>query len=250
MSELQNRLAVVTGAANGIGLACARQLAAAGAHVCLVDIDAAALDAACGEIRAAGGTAHPFRADLLQRDAIEAVFAAIAREAGPVDILVNNVGGSARKRSSEYWCADPDVIEYVITLNLLTTMRCTRQVVAGMRERRRGKIVNISSDAAFNGDPNIADYAAAKAGILGFTRSLASEMAKHRVNVNAVCPGATETKAAEEWTPEVRAFAASAPLGAMCQPDDIANAVSYLVSDKARYMTGHVMVVNGGRAYR
>ncbi len=250
MSELKGRIAAVTGAANGIGRAVARQLAANGATVALLDIDATALVAACGEIRQASGQAMPFPVDLLKLDAIEAVFAKVAADLGPVDILVNNVGGSARKKSSEFWCAAPETIEFIVTLNLFATLRCTRQVVAGMRERKWGKIVNISSDAAFHGDPNIVDYATAKAGILGFTRSLASEMAKHKVNVNAVCPGSTNTKAAEEWTPEVRAFAASAPLGAMCEPDDIANAVSHLVSEKARFVTGDVMVVNGGRAYR
>ncbi len=250
MPELEGKNAVVTGAAHGIGRAAARQIAQLGASVALLDIDAEGLKAACTEIREAGGQAAPFAVDLLHRGAIETVFREVAEKLGPVDILVNNVGQSARKRSSEFWCADLDMVEFVVELNLLATIRCSRQVVPSMRSRKWGKIVNVSSDAAFNGDANVADYAAAKAGVLGFTRSLARELAPHKVNVNAVCPGATNTRAVADWSPEIRASASTAPLGALCEPDDIADAISFLVSTKASFVTGHTMVVNGGRAFR
>lgn len=195
--DLGGALAVVTGGANGIGQACALQFARCGAELVVIDRDAAGLAVTAEQIRALGGTAHGIAGDCTDRDFLRESFSRIERDLGPVEILLNNVGQSARERASEFWCSEPEVWDDMIDLNLKSMMMCTRLVVPGMRDRKRGKIVSIASEAAYMGSEGVAEYAAAKAGVIGLTRSVARELAPFHVNVNAVCPGPIRTAAAD-----------------------------------------------------
>lgn len=249
MGLFDDRIAVVTGAANGLGEATALRLAAEGATLALLDREGPALAAVCDRIAAEGGRARGVVVDVLDRAAVADAFAEIAGHLGPVDVLVNNAGGSARERNREFWCSDPEVWDYVIDLNLKSAMFCARQVVPGMRDRGRGKIVNLGSGSYNAGDADIADYVAAKGGVVGFTRSLARELAPFGVNVNAVSPSTIMTRAAER-APEVMARAlANVPMRRAGRPEDIANAIAFLASAQADYITGQVLVVDGGRTF-
>lgn len=247
MTGERRRLALITGAANGIGRAIAQELASQGSDLCLMDIDEAGLDAAVRGIGAAGGRARGIALDLRDRQALEA---AIAGLEVPVEILVNNVGQTARENASAFHLARPETLDFVIDISLRVAVQCTRCVAGGMRLGNWGRIVNIASDAAFAGDPGASDYAAAKAGLIGFTRSLARELGPSGITVNAVCPGPTNTRALERIPAEMLERARQAiPMGALCEPQDIAHAVAFLVSDKARLITGQALLVNGGRVF-
>lgn len=246
----EGRTAVVTGGANGIGRASVLRFAEGGAAVAVLDIEDEPLAAVAEEIRAFGVKALPIKLNLTDREQIQDAFETIGREFGPVDILLNNVGQTARERATEFWCSEPEVWDFVIGISLMTTITCSRQVVPGMRERNYGKIVNIASDSAIIGDRSMADYCAAKAGVMGFTRSLARELAPYKVNVNAVCPGATKTRGPMRLPKETLERAlAGIPMGEMCEPEDIANGVAFLASDASRFVTGQALVINGGRVF-
>lgn len=244
--DLTGRLAVVTGAATGIGRACAVHLARNGADLVLIDINEPELQAGAEEIRALGRSAHSFNVDCTDRAAVVETFRRIEQDIRPVEILLNNVGQSARERASEFWCSEPEVWDFILELNLKTMMTCCRQVVPGMRERGRGKIVSIASEAAYMGSQGVADYAAAKAGVIGLTRSLARELAPFHVNVNAICPGPIRTAAADRL-PVWEQYLKETPMGFAGEPQDIANVVAFFASDQSRYITGQSLIVNGGR---
>lgn len=245
-TDLGGRLAVVTGAANGIGRASAIHLARNGADVVLIDIQKEALDAAAEEISALGRKATPMVVDCMDHHQIVDAFARIERDNGAVDILLNNVGQSARERASEFWCSEFETWDFILKLNLYSAMTCSRQVVPGMRERGRGKIVSIASEAAYMGSLGVADYAAAKAGVIGLTRALARELAPFHVNVNAVCPGPIRTAAADRL-PIWEQYLKETPMAFAGEPQDIANVVVFFASDQSRYITGQSLIVNGGR---
>ena len=246
---LKHKIAVVTGAANGLGLATARRFAKEGATLALLDLEKQALQEAHETLASEGTRVFSRVIDLLDRDAIVDSFREIANALGDVDILVNNAGGSARERNSEFWCSDPDVLEYVIDLNLITTMMCSRQVVPKMRERRGGKIVNFGSGSFDSGDALVADYVAAKGGVVGFARSLARELAPFGVNVNAVSPSTIMTRAAERSKAVMDRAMSAVPMERAGKPEDIANVVTFLASNQSDYITGQVILVNGGRTF-
>lgn len=239
----EGRVAVVTGAGHGIGRAIAMRFAELGYRLALTDLDEAALQATAA---ACGAIAMPL--DSTDRRAVENTFAAIEREAGSVDVLVNNVGQSARQRSAEFFESDPEVWRFVIDVNLRSAMAASRQVVPGMRARGFGRIINLSSNSALAGDMQVADYAAAKMAIVGFTRSLARELAPHGVTVNALCPGVIKTRAFENMPQSFfDAVIDRIPMKTLGEPEDIAKAAAFLASDDARYMTGQSLVIDGGR---
>lgn len=248
-ARFAGRRAAITGAANGIGRATALRLAKEGASLALLDIEAAPLAATAEACRAAGAPAVlPLTADLTQEAAVADAFARIGRELGPLDILFNNVGQSARERSRQFHESEPETWRFVLNVSLMTTMLVSRQVVPGMRERRAGRIVNMSTESAFYGDVGMVDYAAAKMGVIGFTRSLARELAPFRVNVNAVAPGAIRTRAHDRLPPEViDKVRNSVPMGFVAEPEDVAGVVAFLASDDARYITGQTLLIDGGR---
>jgi NAD(P)-dependent dehydrogenase (short-subunit alcohol dehydrogenase family) len=169
-------------------------------------------------------------------------------QAGAVDILFNNVGQSGRERASEFWNSDPEVWRFVIEISLMTTLRWSRRIVPGMRARRSGRIINMSTESAFYGDTGLADYAAAKMGVVGFTRSLARELAPFHVTVNVVAPGAIRTRAHDRLPKEtIDRIRGSVPMGFVGEPQDVAHVVSFLASEGARYVTGQTILIDGGR---
>ena len=244
-ARFTGKTVAITGAAHGIGAATARRFLAEGAKVAVID-------------READGFAESFAgqpADRLLTMAGDCTDAAVLADFhartvaafGPVDILFNNVGQSGRERAAQFHESQEEVWRFVLEVSLFTAMRMSRLVVPAMRERG-GRIVNMSSDAALVGDAGLTDYAAAKMGIIGFTRSLARELAPHRVTVNAVAPGAIRTRAHDRLTPAViEKIKATTPAGFIAEPEDVAGCVAFLASEDARYVTGQTLLIDGGR---
>lgn len=248
--EFSGRVAVVTGAANGIGRGVAIAFAKEGANIVALDREADTLAETTEVLRAEGVKVLPLIGDMTKSEVVEETFAKARRDMGLADILVNNIGQTARENYSEFWEAKPETLQFVVNVSLMATLLCSKQVVPGMRERGSGKIVSISSDSAMNGDIGTVDYASAKAGVLGFTRALARELGPFKINVNAVCPGPTNTRAMQRIPKDAYERAKNAiPLGALCEPEDIANAVTFLSSEKSRFITGQTLMVNGGRVF-
>jgi NAD(P)-dependent dehydrogenase (short-subunit alcohol dehydrogenase family) len=248
LGRYQGKIAVVTAAAKGIGKATAVRLAQEGAYVVALDIDPQVADTAA-ELKREGARAESGVIDCASRSSVEEVFAALLKKHGHVDVLVNVVGRTAGDKRSEFYVSEPETWDFVIDLSLKSTMLCSRQVVPGMRERRSGRIVNIASAAFLAPTPTFADYAAAKAGVIGFTRVLAIEVAPFGVTVNAISPGPIATPATAQHSPELRKkLIATIPLGDYGKPEDIAAGVAYLASDDAKFVTGHNLVISGGRA--
>ena len=246
--RLSGRIAVVTGAANGIGRASALRLAREGADLAVVDREGEALHAVGRAIEELGRPALAITADWTDAVAVGEAFAAIRRRFGRIDILFNNVGQSARERASEFHMSEEATWRFVIEVSLLTTMRASRLAVEEMRARKSGRIVNMSTESAFYGDVGFVDYAAAKMGVVGFTRSLARELAPYQINVNAVCPGAIRTRAHDRLPVEViDRVRTSVPMGYVAEPEDVAGVVAFLASDDARYITGQSILIDGGR---
>jgi short-subunit dehydrogenase len=238
--KLDGRIAVVTGAANGIGRATALALARQGASLAVMDLEPDRLASLATEL----GNARAYVLDCTDQAAVEAAFADIGR----VDILFNNVGQSAREKAGPFHESRPETWDFVHRVSLRSAMLATRQVVGQMRDRQHGKIVNMSSESAFYGDTGLVDYAAAKMGVIGFTRALARELAPFRVNVNAVAPGAIGTRAHDRLPPEViDRIKQSTPMGYIATPEDVASAVVFLSTDDSRFITGQSLLIDGGR---
>lgn len=235
----------ITGAAHGIGAATANRFLAEGARVAVIDRGAEGFAENLHE-------APPDRLLTMAGDCTDAAVLADFHERtlaalGPIDVLFNNVGQSGRERAAQFHDSQEEVWRFVIEVSLFTAMRMSRLVVPAMRERG-GRIVNMSSDAALVGDAGLTDYAAAKMGIVGFTRSLARELAPHRVTVNAVAPGAIRTRAHDRLTPAViERIKATTPAGFIAEPEDVAGVVAFLASEDARYITGQTLLIDGGR---
>jgi 3-oxoacyl-[acyl-carrier protein] reductase len=243
MFRLDGKTALVTGASGGIGAAIARALHAQGAAVALSGTRVAALEALAAEL---GERAHVCPADLKDPAAADALLAAAEAAAGPLHILVNNAGFTrdmlALRMKDEDWQA-------VLDVDLTAPFRLARAALRGMVRRRAGRIVSISSIVGATGNPGQANYAAAKAGLVGMTKALAQEVASRGVTVNIVAPGFIETPMTNALSESQRARLGEAiPLGRLGQPADIASAVVYLASDEAGWITGATLHVNGGMA--
>lgn len=240
-----NRLAVVTGGARGIGRAICLALARDGADVAVVDKDLAGARETGNEVSRRGTVAEAFEVDVSDEAAVLRLFTMIADRHGGLDVLVNNAGICQTRSILELGASDWDRI---MAVNLRGCFLMSREAFRLMRERRRGKIISIASAAAKMGGITAgAHYAASKAGVIAFAKSLALEAAPYRINVNVVCPGPTETDMTEAWGPETnRTFAARIPWKEYGKPEDVAEAVSFLASDRAAYITGEVLDVNGG----
>jgi NAD(P)-dependent dehydrogenase (short-subunit alcohol dehydrogenase family) len=247
---MTGQIAVVTGGANGIGRATVKRLAEEGAQVAVLDHEQATLQELVAELSAPGIRILPVFVNILDRPAVVAAFETVRTQLGPVDILVNNVGQSARQRACEFYESSDELWDFIIDLNLKSTLLCSRQVVPEMRARKRGKIVCVSSDAAYNGTGKIAEYAASKAGIIGFVRSLATELAPFQVNVNAVYAGTTRTRAFHQQRSDLRdEVMSNLPWGRPAEPEEIANVIHFLASDQASYVSGAGIVVTGARSF-
>lgn len=246
--RFSDQTAIVTAAASGICRAAALRLGAEGATVACVDVSPAVQETV-DAINAAGGKATGWVLDVTDRDAVVSIMAKIETAQGPTDILVNGVGrSSAVKGGGEFCESDPDNWAEVIDISLFSAMMICRQIVPGMKSRGKGKVVNISSVAFLMPTPSFADYAAAKAGVVGFTRVLAIEVAKHGVTVNAVSPGPISTPATAKHPPETTARVLSTiPMGRYGEPEDVAAAILFLASQDANFITAQNIVVGGGR---
>jgi len=243
-TDLAGQVAIVTGAARGLGRAIAETLAQSGAKVACVDVKAELLAETVSAIQAAGGTAMAWTCDVTDSERVSAVVEEVATTWGGLHILVNNAGITKdtliMRMKDEQWDA-------VIGINLRGTFLFTRTASRYLMKAQRGRIINIASVSGITGNPGQANYSASKAGIIGLTRTVAKELAGRNITVNAVAPGfiATEMTAAlsEEIVAEVKK---RIPLGRMGQPQDVADAVLFLASPAADFITGHVLTVDGG----
>lgn len=242
------RVVMVTGAARGIGAAVARAFAAEGARIVALDIDAAGLDALAGEVKAAGAEVLGLHADVTRPADVRSAVDAVAGRWGPVEVLVNNAGGFGKVRSATEEIPDEEW-DAILRFNLTSAFLCAKAVLPGMKQRRWGRIVNLSSIGGRGAAVVLSSpYAAGKAGILGFTRHLALEVARFGITVNAVAPGTTATERfrALRTPAETEALIQRVPLGRAAEPQEIARCVLFLASDDAAYMTGACLDVNGG----
>jgi 2-hydroxycyclohexanecarboxyl-CoA dehydrogenase len=241
---MKDRIAVVTGAASGIGRATAQLLAEAGARVVVADIDPLKGEAAAAELRQAGWSAVFLPVDMTKAASIAGFAQAVAEQLGAVDILVNGAGWGHTK---PFWEGTPELWDKLIALNFVGPMRLTKALLPAMMERGSGSIVNIASDAGRVGSLGETVYSAAKGGLIAFTKSLARETARHGINVNCVCPGPTDTPLLAA-VPEkhLDAFKKAIPMRRFARPSEIADAVVFFASDRASYITGQVLSVSGG----
>jgi len=244
MARLQGRVALITGASQGIGRACALALAAEGAKVAAAARNEEKLAAVVQEISRAGGEAAAFKMDVADEDQIKAATKAAIEKFGKVDILVNNAGITRDTLVLRMKRADWDA---VMATNLTGAHLTIQAVLSSMLKQRWGRIINITSIFGQIGQTGQANYAAAKAGLIGLTMAVAREVASRNITVNAVAPGYIETAMTEGLAPELKeAVTKMIPLGRAGSDADVAHAVRFLASDEAAYITGHVLNVNGG----
>jgi len=239
---------MVTGGANGIGRGCALRLAQEGAVLAVIDLEPGPLAELEAEVTALGGAIMTQAGDCTDQAEVAGFVEAAEQRFGRIDVLLNNVGQGARERKATFLESKEEVWRFVVEINLFTTMRFSRLVAPGMVERGWGRIVNMASESAVIGPVGSHDYGAAKAGILGFTRAVARELAPHGVTVNAICPGPVMTRALERSAgDEAKKAMASIPVGFVGEPEDIAGMTTLLASDEGRFITGQSIIVNGGR---
>jgi 3-oxoacyl-[acyl-carrier protein] reductase len=244
MSTLEGRIALVTGASQGIGRAVALELAHRGAHVALAARNVEKLAAVETEISSAGGTAKAFALDVASEESIKAGTKAVVAHFGKVEILVNNAGITRDILAMRMKRADWDD---VLNTNLTGAFLLTQALMMQMVKNRWGRIINITSVVGEAGQAGQANYAASKAGLIGLTKSLARELASRTITVNAVAPGYIETAMTAVLTDEQKnAMTQHIPLGRAGTDMDIAHAVAFLASEEASYITGHTLDVNGG----
>ncbi len=244
MGDLQGRIALVTGGAQGIGRAIAEELAAAGAVLALADVNEAKLAETVAELKAQGIDATAFTMNVSSEESIQAGAKAILEKFGKVEILVNNAGITRDNLMLRMKRADWDL---VLSINLTGAFLLTQALLSPMLKNRWGRIVSIASVVGRAGQAGQVNYAASKAGLIGFTRSLAREVASRGITVNAVAPGYIETPMTAVLSEQQNAaMMATIPLGRRGTPKDVAQAVKFLASDAASYITGHVLDVNGG----
>ncbi|WP_028457683.1 3-oxoacyl-ACP reductase FabG [Chloroflexus sp. Y-396-1] len=243
--ELRGQVAIITGGARGIGRATTIELANAGARVLInYQRSAGAAEALAAEIVAAGGDAFAYQADVADEQAVTGMVQAVLDHWGKIDILVNNAGITADAPLARL---RPEQWQHVIETDLTSVFLCCRSVIPAMQRAGYGRIVSVSSLAALAGNVGQTNYAAAKAGIIGLSRSLAREVARDGITVNVVAPGYIETDMVETVPETLRAWALQAiAIGRFGRPEEVSAAIRFLVSPRASYITGHVLTIDGG----
>jgi 3-oxoacyl-[acyl-carrier protein] reductase len=246
VSQLANQVAVVTGAGRGIGRAIALRFAAEGADVACVSRTMENSEKTAADVRALGRKAWAFAVDVADAQAVESAAEKILAEAGKVDILVNNAGvtrdGLLMRMSTDDW-------DTVLDTNLKGAFLFTKALTRAFVKQRSGRIINVASISGIMGNAGQTNYSASKAGLVGFTKSLARELASRGITVNALAPGFIETDMTSALPATLKVdLATKIPLGSLGQPDDIAHAALFLAGPGARYITGHVLTVDGGLA--
>ena len=242
--KLEGRVALITGASQGIGRACAQALAREGATVAAAARNREKLDQLVAEIAAAGGKAAAFVMDVADEEQVKSGIKSALAQFGKIDILVNNAGITRDQLVMRMKRADWDA---VLNTNLASAYLCIQQVIGSMLKQRWGRIINITSVFGQIGQAGQANYAASKAGLIGLTMAMAREVASRNITCNAVAPGFIETSMTAALSEEFKQSAVkNIPLGRVGSPEDVASAVSFLASEDASYITGHVLNVNGG----
>ena len=247
MMDLSNRVAIVTGSGRGIGRAIALKLAEVGATVVVNDLgEASPVDSVVKEIKAMNRESTAILADVSSASDVERLVETTINTCGKIDILVNNAGITRDqlllRMSDEDW-------DRVINVNLKSVFLCTRAVLRHMIKQRWGRIISIASIVGIIGNPGQANYASAKAGIIGFTRTIAREVASRGITANAIAPGFIDTQMTQQLNEKQRQeLAARIPIGSLGTPRDVAEAVAFLASEEASYITGQVLNVDGGMA--
>lgn len=242
--DLDDQVAIVTGAARGLGQVIARDLAASGATVACVDVNEELLAGTVESIQQAGGKAAAFACDVTDGDRVTAVVKEVVSQFGRLDILVNNAGVTrdnlVMRMKDEEW-------DLVLGINLRGTFLFTRAAAKPMSKGKRGRIINIASVSGMMGNPGQVNYSASKAGVIGLTRTVSKELSKRNITVNAVAPGFIATDMAAKLGDELlEQIKSETPLGRLGVPQDVADAVLFLASEAASFITGHVLVVDGG----
>jgi 2-hydroxycyclohexanecarboxyl-CoA dehydrogenase len=244
MPGLDKKVAIVTGAGRGIGRGIAEKLSAEGATVVVSDVNE---DSAREVAETLGGDSVGLRVDVTSRESVRAMVDEVTTRLGRVDVLVNNAGWD---KVQPFLASDEADWDRVIAINLYGTLHCCKAVLPSMVEQGSGSVVNIASDAGRVGSSGEAVYSAAKGGIIAFTKTLAREMARHQINVNCVCPGPADTPLLAEIGEDnpnlTKALERAIPFRRLARPGDLANAVAFLASDEAEYITGQTLSVSGG----
>ncbi len=250
MRGIDGKTVIVTGGGGGIGAPTCMRFAQEGARVVVMDVNAAAAQETVQKIQNSGGQAIACAVDLRDAAKTAGEIALIEKDFGEIDILVNGVGWDV---FTPFLKSGPDFWTKIIDINLRSVLNVTHPVLASMGARRSGKIVSLASDAARGGSSGESVYAACKAGIIAFSKTLAREHARHGISVNVVCPGVTETAMLEAFMEEAgdkeklrQAFARAVPMGRLGQPEDLPGAIVFFASDDANFITGQVLSVSGG----
>lgn len=250
MRGLSGRVVIVTGGGGGIGVATCKRFAEEGASIAVFDIDRDAAERAAAQIAEVGGKAAAFSCDITDYSACQSAVWSVEKAVGPVDVLVNNAGWDVFRpfvdTSQSDW-------QKIISINYTGVLNMHHVVLPGMVERKRGRVVTVSSDAGRVGSSGEAVYAGCKAGLIGFSKTIAREHSRHNINVNVVCPGIINTRLYENYKKGSRnpeklddAFRRAIPFGRLGEPGDLPGAICFLASDDAAYITGQVLSVSGG----
>jgi 2-dehydro-3-deoxy-L-rhamnonate dehydrogenase (NAD+) len=246
MKHSERRVAIVTGGARGIGYATAEVLGREGYTVVIADLDEPAGAAAVERLERDGHSAVALGVDVADGDSVRQMIAAVLQKLGRIDLLVNNAGIVGRaspihELPEEEW-------DQVIAIDLRSVYLCTRAALPHMLERGSGSIVNVASVAGKEGNPNMGAYSAAKAGVIGLTKSVAKEVAQRGIRVNAVAPATAQTDLLKTLTPEAIEYMASKiPMGRLCRVEEVAEVIAFLASDRASFVTGQTYDISGGR---
>ena len=241
--KLDGKIAVITGGGGSIGRATALKLANEGANIAIVDISLEMAEQTAAAVRASGREAIAVKVDVRNRIEIKDMVVTVLQHFDHIDILVNVAGGSARHNNTFFHNSKEEIVDWVLDVNLRGPIFCIRAVIEHMIERKHGKIINIGSIVGVQGLEKLADYSAAKGGIIAFTKSLAKEVGYYGINVNCVSPGLVPRSDEKGWDGNEFSY-----LGRTCKPEEVAELVVFLTTDSANYITGQNYIIDGGRS--